>query len=1177
MSDSEFAPDRNDQESSDNDASSSCTIVGTKRRRTDHANASQRRSSRSSNTVTNNQKKSKSKAKAREKYAKFATNSKLEPVTLNDDVSFLSGSMVNGYHYARAKRTDQLKYAKVTRSFCSMLTEVMCNEKCSRFELFDSVHMSMRIHAQQRSLYTTPLLLDHSFERNAAIDSAHYNIMRYRSVSLNFCAIRNDWPSRFLHMNDFSESQNASMLFREQSSLLVVSLESIQCQHNSHEQTKLSNMFAQMQQFQLHPPADPYQYASAHSDQQQFNNAAAAATETVAGAPIDFNDAQIDRLLHMYQRPMPLQFAYLDPHKPCHKRFRTKISTQQLTSSWTNEQLDRHTAAMAAMEIACVINQRDQMGRQRNNQKKKQHLYSVTPQIVLLVGQSNLSMLSVFTQVFAACRLPLGMILPNTPYEDCNVAQALDSALVQRAVLDRLPIECDANNDQNVNRQRTAIDSFTLHRQDRKLQLHAHTLESLEKHQLFQQKCVNLASHRQETIDSNEYHEMFVQLLFSMQEPLIIQQFSSLHSTYAEIMQPVLHQASKDMVENCRRAYILPQRHDMHNHYQCSRTFASRIAYARVYNPSLVHQYYGAWGRDIALTFSLILLHLPHLIGGYSLRQAQYSTERLMNWWNTADRTVHSTDFKQLQKHENILLSIDSLDTFDILNMMRILDNKIKASLSQNNNVSQLSASAYPMPNLLTIVSPACSQTDNAPVASASEIPLLPQVSPPRASAQSHSNVLYDQTALQMLSAQTLEASQVNDNSASPMQFHTNDHTFELLPMIKSPALSNNFSAQPIVSSQTNENVYNHHSASIACSVSPNPFAPTFPNQSLSPSPHAHVSSYLYHTPLSDIAAPVSIAVEKPNPQLAAAAQALTELQQSPVQAQDKPDFEFVVCAGTVCEITTTQHEFQLDTQADCIFITRIDHRSVQFVLVQDVLQLINKPLHYILISNIVYIAKVDSNRTHQAISKDLLAFAPVSRLLFDRNLFQSLVQPIYCTLSCALTTISLCSIIFLFDQGHIPQDTLHMFMNCTSRAQILEASSFLQCTSDRLLQQHYSAMRFSPMRDLEINSDLHLRVHHQHAQTEDDQDALCYQGIVQCIQRNYTRTDFMQVKCDLSGELVHIRLCEIVSVTVLNPYHAQSNMICKQLRFTSYIKPSPKLPQSKQIDATEFMTDRSV
>ena len=69
--------------------------------------------------------------------------------------------------------------------------------KPNRQEVFGSMHHSNRVHALQRSLYSTPLLLHAKHETSSL--SLDQLMFRNRLVGLNLCALRDEWPERFLH------------------------------------------------------------------------------------------------------------------------------------------------------------------------------------------------------------------------------------------------------------------------------------------------------------------------------------------------------------------------------------------------------------------------------------------------------------------------------------------------------------------------------------------------------------------------------------------------------------------------------------------------------------------------------------------------------------------------------------------------------------------------------------------------------------------------------------------------------------------------------------------------------------------------------------------------------------------------------------------------------------------
>ena len=445
----------------------------------------------------------------------------------------------------------------------------------------------------------------------------------------------------------FMSNQNASMFCREQSATLVISLESKRC--SLHDKQLLERMLQKMQPSMSKPAPQPLQ------------------TDThLCGAYAP----------EMLQPPRPApqrEPTALDPHKPCYMRFNPDSSSAPNASHhMTDSEFDRHVAADAATKIAWMMERRDLSSNEATalvdehgepvSRESHASLYNTVPQLLLPVCDSNLEMISVFAQVYAAARLPLGTVLFKQARRIGAVGPALDSALLQRAALDRLPCFASKSPSLQVQQQRQRISHITYHHAGSKLCLHPATSKMLlSKPFLNRDEHIRLTEHKTTSIGAQDYRAQFEHHVSKLLEPEVrslqhvICSCSAASQQFciqgADASKQLMRQASLDALDTWRRAFVLPQRHDMYHAYMDSQQFALRLAATLGSCPGSLHQ--DAWSREVALSFRSVLLAMPHLLGIAALDSTQFTPQRLSNWWLTADRTAHYIDHVSHRNEEH--------------------------------------------------------------------------------------------------------------------------------------------------------------------------------------------------------------------------------------------------------------------------------------------------------------------------------------------------------------------------------------------------------------------------------------------------------------------------------------------------------------------------------------------
>lgn len=537
----------------------------------------------------------------------------------------------------------------IGQTHLALLTDIkplVMMKKKNRHHIFDSLHPSNRVHALQRSLYSTPMLLHAKDETDPL--SLDQLMFRNRLVPLSFCALRDDWPERFLHASSFISNQNASMLSREQSAMVVISLESHSCSAADKRSIERLSESARMQRMADRPDLDNM-------------------PEEIDGKRIKRCNDYAPQMLQPPQRSEKT----LHPHKSCFVRVNDSSSyAPKLSAGMTSSEIDRHCAAAAAMRFIKTMETRDQAAMKLTDlvtddpkhplcvpDQSYAHLYNAVPQLLLLVSDSNLEMLSVFVQVFAAARLPLGTVLFQDARRMQAVGPALDSTLLQRAALDRLPCFANPLSTPEAHKQRSRISRITQH-SDRQLQLHTTTRMMLLKHpMLCRSDHLTVVEHKQVKISGKDYTAQFNTHLTEALEPEVRDISSLVRQCAAQDQRfcvsgvkeskRLMRQASEDALDTWRRVFILPQRHDMYHTYLDSQQFGLRLAATLSGCPHSLHT--DAWAHEVALCFRSVLLVMPQLLGFASLA---CSKQRLMDWWLTADRTAHYIDHISHRREE---------------------------------------------------------------------------------------------------------------------------------------------------------------------------------------------------------------------------------------------------------------------------------------------------------------------------------------------------------------------------------------------------------------------------------------------------------------------------------------------------------------------------------------------
>lgn len=597
-----------------------------------------------------------------------------------DTESYITNMHVQAFALSHILRQTRGKYDEPPRcigqTHLALITDIeplSMMKKPNRQQMFDTSHHSNLVHALQRSLYSTPLLL-HSANELTPL-SLDQLVLRNRLVSLSFCALRDFWPEQFLHPSSFISNQRASMMSREQSSLLLVSLESKNA--SPRDKASVDDLF------------------QCKSLQQLIDDPLRSDTS------VKLRSAYAPSML---QHPAPVHNGKsLHPHKSCFMRVDSSSAyapSVQTAATMTDSEIDRHCAAAAAMrlisilqgkQLACTDNTDLINDEPRCNSlqpdKRYAHLYNVVPQILLLVSDTNQEMLSVFSQVYASARLPLGAVLYSDERRIECVGPALDSTLVQRAALDRLPCFADPHASASVHEQRGRISRITQHSSSKLLHLHEQTRVMLHEHKALQRENHNMiAEHENLTVSQEQYDLEFKQYLSQMLEPEVRNLDAIIRDCNAESDQRycitgapnskrLMHQASLDALDTWRRAFILPQRHDMYHSYMDSQQFALRLASVR---EAFEHSpYCNAWSREIARSFKSVLLAMPHLLG----RAASLCDEdRLKNWWFKADRTAHYIDHISHRNEENKVRDLTGLPPFNLITVFNKYDSTTPAA-----------------------------------------------------------------------------------------------------------------------------------------------------------------------------------------------------------------------------------------------------------------------------------------------------------------------------------------------------------------------------------------------------------------------------------------------------------------------------------------------------------------
>jgi hypothetical protein len=536
---------------------------------------------------------------------------------------------------------------RVGREQPMLLSDFEHSGHSARDTMFDSNHISNNAHALQRSLYTTPLMLAiPEFAQAARSNSkskskellaewacplqtlylegtAHgakdHMFVRYRAVALNYCAVRGDWPSQFLNLSSFALSMKANMLSREASSLIVISLESAACDSRQNPDSHYNLVTRMMAKDANHKSATFWTW----SQSPFFDTLSASEAERKPNS---------QSAAHKQSDTMPLES-------------RPTIRRCKCAQSDTPQQ-ELGKAALLAMEMADLVYQRDVIARRvyKNDRALNQSMRTVTPQLLLLVSDTNMHMVSMFSQIFAARRLALAHLWSGRNSVSCSVPESIEVALLQRAALDRLVLlQQDSSADRQMGSEASRITRRLLHSDEEGAHgLDADTMRQLRAYELY--PWLHDESQRQ-CADPQQRNVMFSTL------DTVACMSSQMHATrFGELLQEVrapavgglIHASKlpsrlrvrldKELRETARKAFVLPEMFDAFHGFRASAHLASELQLVLQAQPAEV---YGAWGKHIAYTLQSVLLTLRFLLP----ESLEISDKRRFDWWTRCDRS----------------------------------------------------------------------------------------------------------------------------------------------------------------------------------------------------------------------------------------------------------------------------------------------------------------------------------------------------------------------------------------------------------------------------------------------------------------------------------------------------------------------------------------------------------